>query len=611
MIVDNVVPIVTVTGPDRIQPDEPYILTVETIADPGDDEVLQIVIDWGDGPPQIIELDDLPPDGRIPHTFPPGPRTVTIRIDLVDEDGTHTNTASIDLIIDAVGNEPMIDQFDTTASIPGDVLPSELVTATAHFTDPGSPEIHTAIIDWGDGSDPETAEVNQIDNSGIITDTHRYSDGGIYVVTLTLTDEAGNSVTKQTRAYVTGIRRAVNVVQIVGSPGNDIVVVTPEGQSEIFVSITTPRTGNVRRSFARSEVQGIDVFVGAGNDRVMVSERLELESYMDGGPDNDHIQGGDGANILLGGPGTDRILGGDARDILVGGEQHNLLLAYGGDDVLAGGIWQHPLDQRPDLFNIWSSNEPLANRQAMIAQLIEITADADADLLFGGAGENLYYASQFDLVEKNALHEQVTIEEALELGWATPHEQWEGIFTVVVVAELSSSADPSFLAISDEEISPLANQAESEPNPNPLDVNGDGSISPLDVVLVIEALNERAPEQSLGSSWYLDTNRDGWITALDALHVVNFLNSLTVKVEGEASEPAGDVPNPIARENLVLREPEIIVKKIDFVALTLVDDTRRRRSERRADCRRNRGHRVRRGRDDSSRRLMPALPMHS
>jgi hypothetical protein len=67
---------------------------------------------------------------------------------------------------------------------------------------------------------------------------------------------------------------------------------------------------------------------------------------------------------------------------------------------------------------------------------------------------------------------------------------------------------------------------------NPLDVSGEGHISPIDALLVINALNEQAAgEFTFVPGDRVDTSRDGQLTPLDALLVINYLNSLIVPTE--------------------------------------------------------------------------------
>lgn len=81
-----------------------------------------------------------------------------------------------------------------------------------------------------------------------------------------------------------------------------------------------------------------------------------------------------------------------------------------------------------------------------------------------------------------------------------------------------------------------ANPAQTLTNPsNPLDVNGDGSVSPVDSLLVINSLNRIARGISAASragegestKVFLDVNGDGNVSPIDALLVINRLNQIS------------------------------------------------------------------------------------
>ncbi len=70
------------------------------------------------------------------------------------------------------------------------------------------------------------------------------------------------------------------------------------------------------------------------------------------------------------------------------------------------------------------------------------------------------------------------------------------------------------------------------------DVNGDGYVSPLDALLVINALNTSGARPLVGvnlSSTYWDVSGDMYLSPLDALLVINRLHGLTGVGEGESS----------------------------------------------------------------------------
>jgi len=89
----------------------------------------------------------------------------------------------------------------TSLALPADPQPvGTSVTATAHFTDPGTLDTHSALIDWGDGTSSAGA-VSEVGGSGSAHATHSYSAAGIYTVTVTTTDDDGGSASA-TSAHV-------------------------------------------------------------------------------------------------------------------------------------------------------------------------------------------------------------------------------------------------------------------------------------------------------------------------------------------------------------------------------------------------------------------------
>lgn len=81
----------------------------------------------------------------------------------------------------------------------------------------------------------------------------------------------------------------------------------------------------------------------------------------------------------------------------------------------------------------------------------------------------------------------------------------------------------------------------------PLDVNNDGSITPLDALIVINRLNASGagplspPLANQPPPPFYDTSGDNQVTALDALRVINHLNSAGASGSGEG-EGAGVLP---------------------------------------------------------------------
>jgi len=74
---------------------------------------------------------------------------------------------------------------------------------------------------------------------------------------------------------------------------------------------------------------------------------------------------------------------------------------------------------------------------------------------------------------------------------------------------------------------------------DPLDVNADGYVSPLDALIVFNYLNAGLPAQTPPPADYappyLDTSDDGFVSGIDALLIIDFLNAPKEAGEGEAA----------------------------------------------------------------------------
>lgn len=82
---------------------------------------------------------------------------------------------------------------------------------------------------------------------------------------------------------------------------------------------------------------------------------------------------------------------------------------------------------------------------------------------------------------------------------------------------------------------------------NQYDVDGADGVTPLDVLLVINEINEHGArnlsEANFQAPPFVDVNGDGFCTALDALLIINLINSRDAG-EGEASEDALAIQSP-------------------------------------------------------------------
>lgn len=85
---------------------------------------------------------------------------------------------------------------------PNPVLINGTVNTTANFTDPDTGDTHTALWSWGD-STTSPGVVTEANGSGSVTGSHIYTAPGSYTVTLTVTDNKGNSDSSTVTVNVT------------------------------------------------------------------------------------------------------------------------------------------------------------------------------------------------------------------------------------------------------------------------------------------------------------------------------------------------------------------------------------------------------------------------
>lgn len=119
--------------------------------------------------------------------------TFPIHVQLTDSEGA-TSTASTTVTVSNV-NPSLAPLAPTTPSLIS--VNSTFGLTETMFTDPGTDDTHTALIDWGDGTTSTgTAAAGNIPATG-----HVYTTPGVYPVTVTLTDDDGGSATR-TYEYV-------------------------------------------------------------------------------------------------------------------------------------------------------------------------------------------------------------------------------------------------------------------------------------------------------------------------------------------------------------------------------------------------------------------------
>ncbi|MBO3705820.1 MAG: hypothetical protein J5X21_05380 [Candidatus Accumulibacter sp.] len=179
--VNNVAPTIALAGAASVVEDTAYLLTLGAVTDPGADTVTEYVVDWGDG-----TSDTYGSAGDVAHTYA-DPGSYVIRVDLADEDGSHTNAGGKGVTVDAAAASLFLEAGADATLNEGDTFTRTI--AFSDGADNGTPGWGYSI-DYGDGSAPVTGTtpVRSLDLS------HQYADGhASYNVTVTLTDAAGET----------------------------------------------------------------------------------------------------------------------------------------------------------------------------------------------------------------------------------------------------------------------------------------------------------------------------------------------------------------------------------------------------------------------------------
>lgn len=160
--------------------------------------------------------DDHPATGTVADDF-------TVEITIADDDTGSGTAASPTLTVNNVDPTVTVDAV-TQENIPF-LLPLANTNFTGNFTDPGWPDTHTGLWDFGDNTGIEGVvdeENDAPDSTGAVTAEHVYAAPGDYKVALTVTDDDGGPGTGEMPIRVLTAQEAAQTI-------NDFIQDCPDG----------------------------------------------------------------------------------------------------------------------------------------------------------------------------------------------------------------------------------------------------------------------------------------------------------------------------------------------------------------------------------------------
>jgi hypothetical protein len=304
-------------------------------------------------------------------------------------------------------------------------------------------------------------------------------------------------------------------LRIRGTARSDQIVVSWD---EAAAEIVAYRNGQLLGRFAAGPIREVIVSALAGNDRVIVDPQFPLPIRVYGGPGDDALTGGAADDVLIGGPGNDRLDGRSGNDRLLGGPGNDRLFGDEGDDVLIGGRGNDRIVGGAG--NDRGYGGPGSDTLLGGPGDDLLRGSAGNDVLFGGPGNDRLFGD----AGRDRLFGGIGIDQLT--GGPGRDVRSDPDAGVPAVPVATSAALPA-TALAD-----------------PFDVNDDGSVTPLDLLLIINQLNAASTARPPGGSTG-DVNRDGLLTPLDALRMVNRLNRVGDDVQADGELANEDQPFPV------------------------------------------------------------------
>ena len=201
------------------------------ITDPGTLDNVTVTIDWRD-PNSGSTMLDLPAGTTSfssQHQYNvPGTYILNIVVRDKDNAATVSNPAATVIVTDAPAPEL------TNVSATSPISENGTASLSGNIVGPSPTATFGLVVNWGDGSQPQT--FNYQAGTASFNETHQYRDNGTYQINLTLTASTGGQDTASVSTIVNNVAPTISNLQLNPS------LITAGGSTTLSATVTDPGT---------------------------------------------------------------------------------------------------------------------------------------------------------------------------------------------------------------------------------------------------------------------------------------------------------------------------------------------------------------------------------
>ena len=368
---------------------------------------------------------------------------------------------------------------------------------TATFSDPGVFDTHTAIVQWGDGA-TSVAAVTENNGQGTVSANHAYAIGGTHTIRVEVTDNAGDASNRLATATVTGGQLSSIAGYVYLDVNNNGIKDPPE---KALPNVPVTLSGVVSWTVLTA-ADGSYRFDDLPQGTYAVTETQPL-AFLDG-------------RDTQGSPRLGTVANDQFQGLVLAADTHATDYNFGELGLRAELIGKYLLlASTPSademITHMMVPGERWATFQASDSGLLSVSVPPDVN------------SPVIEVYTGGML--PVTLSEGEHAASARVEAGATYVLHVAGQAESSQFETALQLDVSEPPATPPTHPRYYINPVNALDTNGDGVVSPRDVLVVIDALNHGGEVNADLGLLFLDVTGDGILSPRDVLYVINYLNT--------------------------------------------------------------------------------------